>query len=69
MATAPVFFPGEFHGQRSLAGYNPRGHKELDTTEQLTFSHCGGYQTVCVYENSWNCTLRKVDFIVYQLYL
>ena len=29
----PVFLPGEFHGQRSLAGYNPRGHKELDMTE------------------------------------
>ena len=28
--------PGEFHGQRSLAGYSPRGHKESDTTEQLT---------------------------------
>ena len=23
------------HGQRSLAGYNPWGHKELDMTEQL----------------------------------
>ena len=21
------------HGQRSLAGYSPQGHKELDTTE------------------------------------
>ena len=29
----PVFFPGEFHGQRSLAGYKPWGSKELDTTE------------------------------------
>ena len=29
----PVFFPGEFHGQRSLAGYSPLGHKELDKTE------------------------------------
>ena len=32
----PVFLPGEFHGQRSLAGYSPWGHKELDTTEWLT---------------------------------
>jgi len=23
----PVFLPGEFHGQRSLAGYNLWGHK------------------------------------------
>ena len=26
----PVFLPGEFHGQRSLAGYSPWRHKELD---------------------------------------
>ena len=26
----PVFWPGEFHGQRSLAGYSPWGRKELD---------------------------------------
>ena len=31
----PVFLPGEFHGQRSLAGYSPWGHKESDTTEGL----------------------------------
>ena len=29
----PVSLPGEFHGQRSLAGYSPEGLKELDTTE------------------------------------
>ena len=28
-----VFMPGESHGQRSLVGYNPWGHKELDRTE------------------------------------
>ena len=27
MATTPVFLPGESHGQRSLAGYSPGGHK------------------------------------------
>jgi len=32
----PVFLPGESHGQRSLVGYSPWGHKELDTTERLT---------------------------------
>ena len=25
--------PGESHGQRSLAGYSPQGHKESDTNE------------------------------------
>ena len=24
----PVFLPGEFHGQRSLAGYSPWGYKD-----------------------------------------
>ena len=32
----PVFLPGEFHGQRNQAGYNPWGCKESDTTERLT---------------------------------
>ena len=35
----PVFLPGEFHGQRSLASYSPRGLKESDMTEQLTEIH------------------------------
>ena len=30
---APVFLPGEFHGQRCLAGFSPWGHKKLDMTE------------------------------------
>ena len=29
----PVFLPGEFHGQGSLAGYSPWGCRELGTTE------------------------------------
>ena len=32
----PVFLPGEFHGQTSLAGYSPWSHKESDTTEYST---------------------------------
>ena len=31
--------PGKFHGQKSLVGYSPWGHKELDTTKQLSLSH------------------------------
>ena len=38
---APVFLPGKFHGQ-SLAGYGPRGHKELNTTERA-HTHCHYY--------------------------
>ena len=32
----PVFWPGEFREQRSLAGYGPWGHKDSDTNEQLS---------------------------------
>ena len=42
--------PGESHGQRSLAGYNPWGLKESDTTEQLTLSL------------AYNINLTKIKF-------
>ena len=29
----PVLLPGESYEQRSLTGYSPQGHRELDTTE------------------------------------
>ena len=35
----PVFFPGESHGQRSLAGYGPWCRKESDTTEAKEHAH------------------------------
>ena len=38
----PVFLPGKPHGQRSLDGYNPWGHKELDMTERLSMHTCNG---------------------------
>ena len=34
----PVFWSGEFRGQRSLAGYSLWGLKRLDTTERLSLS-------------------------------
>ena len=34
----PVLLPRKFHGQRVLVSYSPWGHKESDTTEQLTLS-------------------------------
>ena len=35
----PVFLPGESHGQRSLVGYSPRGHKGSDTTHTHIHTH------------------------------
>ena len=48
-----VFLPIEFHGQRSLAGYSPRDHKESDTTEQVNCTdnaawECKGKKAMCV---------------------
>ena len=45
MASHYSFLPGESHG--FLAGYSPRGRKELDTTERLHFP----FQYSCL-ENS-----------------
>ena len=40
----PVFLPGEFHGQRSLAGYSPWGRKGSDTiyNNRSLFCHTSG---------------------------
>ena len=35
----PVFLPGKFHGQRSLAGYSLWGCKESDATEATECTH------------------------------
>ena len=44
MAIPPVLLPENSRGQRSLAGYCPRGHKELDMTEHThTHTHTHTY--------------------------
>ena len=43
MATHPVVLPGEYQGQRSLAGYGPWGHREADTTERITHTYIHMY--------------------------
>jgi len=63
----PVFLPGESHGQRSLAGYSPQGHKELDTTEWL--SMCAHTYTHAHILND-NALVSLVDFYTqYQCYV
>ena len=37
MATHSSILPGKSHGWRSLVGYSPWGHQELDMTERLHF--------------------------------
>ena len=48
----PVFLPGESHGQSSLAGYSPKGRRELDTTEAAYHAHMHEeyYAEWCLYE-------------------
>ena len=45
VATPPVFLPGKSHGQRSLVGYSPQGHKESDVTERLS-KHIHAFSSV-----------------------
>ena len=45
--STPVFLPGEFHGQRSLVGYNPWSCKQSDITEQLTLSLPSALPLLC----------------------
>ena len=47
----PVFLPGKFQGQRSLAGYIPRGRKESDMTEGLSMPSEGQKWTASVVGN------------------
>ena len=48
MAVFPVFLPGGFYGQKSLAGYSVGGCKELDMTEHLTHTHTHIYIHICI---------------------
>ena len=55
----PVSLPGKSHGQRSLVGYSPWGHKELHTAEQLSM------HTACVSYNVWDtCVLEHASWFI-----
>ena len=47
MQATPIFLPRESHGQGSLVGYSPQGHKEWDTVEGIHRSECPA--AVCVH--------------------
>ena len=61
-----VFLPEKSHGHRSLAGYSPRGPKELDTTEWPHFffgrdegTHSSGSESLKA-ESRWCPSLKTV---------
>ena len=49
----PVFLPGKSCGQRSLVGYSPWGHKELDMTERTLLITLKVEGSVTCIEMSW----------------
>ena len=49
----PVFLPGKFHGQRSMKGYSPWGHKELDITEH-TLRDEGSISLLIMLQPHWS---------------
>ena len=55
MAITPVFLPRESGGRRSLVGYSPYGHKELDLTELLCSKELGEAHMVVVNTKKKNC--------------
>ena len=53
----PVFLPGETHGQRSLVGCSPWGHKELIQPKWVSMHTCflmGIPDNSSVKESAWN---------------
>ena len=67
----PVILPGEFHGQRSLAGYSPWGCKESGMTEQLSLTHiisnCVNHVAVIKFGCFW-LSYRKYYIIESDIY-
>ena len=71
----PVLLPGESHGQRCLAAYNPWGLKESDTTERLTHTHTHTHTLLLCPSTIWNvlshCSFqdRGVNDVSYPVHL
>ena len=61
----PVLLLWEFHGQGNLVGYSPWGHKESDTTYQLTLSSS---QSVFVKSMSERIKCRQLNLTCLHLW-
>ena len=60
----PIFLPGEFHGQRSLASYSPWGHKESDTARQPTHAYTIDLDEAQLYEYASGCKSDGLGFLL-----
>ena len=62
--STPVFLPGKSCGQRSLAGYSPWGHKELDMTEQQsTRAHTHTHTHTHTHKSEYRGLFLKLSFV------
>ena len=62
----PVHLPGKPHEQRSLVGYSPWGHKELDMTEQLHFGASkSSHWASCHIKSTFHCTSQSSQEMVH----
>ena len=59
----PVFLLGEFHGHRSLAGYYPWGHKELDMIEWITLTNQPIYEVFFTNSLMESLRLKPCDLL------
>ena len=46
----PIFLPGEGHGQTSLRGYHPWGHKQSDMTDATWHMHTHTHKVVYIFK-------------------
>ena len=74
----PVFLPGESHGQKSLAGYSPWGHKESDMPEEPsmrvththTHTHTHTQHSDCIHtlydqQHTFHLAMRRLQILHY----
>ena len=60
----PGFLSRKFHGQRSLVGYSPPGHRESDMTEQLSQQQ----QLISIHKNHlYSCTPAKIPTKIFKI--
>ena len=54
-----VFLPGEHHGQKSLEGYGPCGHKKSDMTEDTCMLHVAHLEFMDFRKKPLKSSLKK----------
>ena len=65
MQPTPVFLPGESHGQRSLVGYSPLDHKELDMTEHTVryIFYMSSINYICVWTHTQLKSVQSLSHV------